>query len=114
MNDQVNLDLDNFRTLLLDWKAELLRVVADSSDAANPVELDQTRVGRLSRMDALQNQEMAKETNRRREAELLRIEAAFHRIDDNEFGECAACGKDIAVKRLELDPTVIVCIDCAR
>jgi RNA polymerase-binding transcription factor len=114
MNDQVERDFDLFRTMLLDRKQELLRIVAESSDAAKPVELDQTRVGRLSRIDALQNQEMAKETGRRRRAELARIEAALQRIEAGTFGECATCGEDIAAKRLELDPAVVVCIDCAR
>ncbi|NQU70400.1 MAG: TraR/DksA C4-type zinc finger protein [Rhodospirillales bacterium] len=113
MNNQVKLDLDHFRAILQDRKEELLHFLAENSDAAKTVELDQTRVGRLSRMDALQNQEMAKETNRRRQAELLRIEAAFQRIEDGEFGECGNCGEDIAIKRLELDAAVIVCINCA-
>lgn len=114
MSNQPKLDLDHFKSFLLERKHELLRIVAESSEAGKPVELDQTRVGRLSRMDALQNQEMAKETDRRRQAELQRIEATFQRIEQDEFGECAACGEDIALKRLELDPTVVVCIDCAR
>ena len=114
MKKQPELDLDGFRAMLLERKEELLRISADSSEAAKPVELDQTRVGRLSRIDALQNQEMAKETDRRRQAELQRIEAAFQRIEDGEFGECANCGEAIALKRLELDPAVVVCIGCAR
>lgn len=113
MKSQVKFDLDQFRTILENRKQELLHLLADNSEAAKPVELDQTRVGRLSRMDALQNQEMAKETDRRRQAELERIEAAFQRLEADEFGECANCGEDIAVKRLELDPTVVVCINCA-
>ncbi len=114
MKKQPELDLDHFRAMLLEHKEELLRIAADSSEAAKPVELDQTRVGRLSRIDALQNQEMAKETDRRRQAELQRIEAALQRIEDGEFGECANCGENIARKRLELVPAVVVCIGCAR
>ena len=114
VNSQAELDLDHMRAVLLERKEEILRVSADSSEAAKPVELDQSRVGRLSRIDALQNQEMAKETDRRRQAELQRIEAAFKRIEDGEFGECASCGEDIAIKRLQLDPAVAVCIGCAR
>lgn len=114
MKKQPKLDFDHIRAMLLERKEELLRVSADSSEAAKPVELDQSRVGRLSRMDALQSQEMAKETDRRRQAELHHIEAAFQRIEDGEFGECTACGEDIAFKRLLLDPAVAVCIDCAR
>ena len=46
------------------------------------VKLDQTRVGRLSRMDAMQQQAMAKATNARTELELVRIRSALQRRDD--------------------------------
>ncbi len=114
MADPKPIDTDAYRARLIERREELAGFVARSSDASRPVELDQTRVGRLSRMDALQNQEMAKETERRREAELRRIEVALKRIDDDEFGDCVTCGEEIAPKRLELDPAVAVCIDCAR
>ncbi len=114
MANPTQIDNDEFHARLIQRREELARVVAESSDASKPVELDQTRVGRLSRIDALQNQEMAKETERRREAELRRIDVALKRIEDGEFGECVTCGEDIAAKRLELDPAVAICIDCAR
>ena len=79
-----------------------------------PVALDQAMVGRLSRMDALQNQAMALEAERRRGVELQRIDAAMSRIDGGEFGFCAVCGDDIEPKRLDHDPTVPICIACAR
>ena len=50
------------------------------SDNSRPVELDQTKVGRLSRMDAMQSQAMAKETQRRRKNDITRIDAAIKRI----------------------------------
>ncbi len=71
-------------------------------------------VGRLSRMDALQEQAMQVETERRRHQELQRIEAALERIDEGEFGYCAVCGDEIELKRLEHDPTVPTCIACAK
>jgi DnaK suppressor protein len=77
------------------------------------VELDQARVGRLSRMDALQVKEMAAETARRRDAELNRIAAALARIKDGEFGWCLNCGEAIAPKRLENDPAAPNCFGCA-
>ncbi len=114
MNARTDSDVEAFRTRLVERRAELERLVADSEEASDPVELDQSRVGRLSRIDALQAQEMAKETGRRRQAEFSRIEAALGRIDGGDYGECVTCGEDIAAKRLELDPAVAVCIDCAR
>ncbi|MDH3787318.1 MAG: TraR/DksA C4-type zinc finger protein, partial [Xanthomonadales bacterium] len=78
------------------------------------IELDQTRVGRLSRMDALQAQAMSKETGRRRRQKLLQIEAALRRIEHDEYGYCQECGDEIAPARLNVDPAVSLCIRCAE
>jgi DnaK suppressor protein len=77
------------------------------------VELDQSKVGRLSRMDAMQAQAMAQASGQRREAMLRNIEAALKRIDDESYGLCLDCGEPINPKRLEFDPTALRCIDCA-
>ena len=73
--------IDKFRQRLLQLRAELLSSAESSREATRPVELDQARVGRLSRMDALQGQAMAQESARRREAHLVRIEGALQRIE---------------------------------
>jgi DnaK suppressor protein len=78
-----------------------------------PVSLDQESVGRLSRMDAMQVQAMALAAQRRRHAERDRIAAALRRLDEGEFGYCAACGENIAEGRLQHDPSVALCITCA-
>lgn len=106
-------EFEKFRQRLHQLQQELRDVKESSAAAAGVVELDQTRVGRLSRMDALQGQAMSQEQDRRRELELRRIAAALRRLDAGEFGDCLTCGQPIAVKRLELDPAVSLCIDCA-
>ena len=82
-------------------------------DSQKTVMLDQQSVGRLSRMDALQQQAMAKATQGRRAQSRVRIQAALTRIDEGEFGYCTDCGQEIPIKRLELDPTVPTCVSCA-
>ncbi len=98
---------------LLAQREELEAIGESSAESRKPVELDQSMVGRLSRMDALQVQAMANETERRRQTELKRIEAALERIEEGEYGWCITCGEEIAAKRLELDPAAALCIDCA-
>ncbi len=83
-------------------------------DGQRTVELDQTSVGRLSRMDAIQQQAMARATAARRSAEKAHIRAALGRIEDGEFGFCADCGDDIAPARLDLNPAVALCMSCAK
>ncbi len=93
--------------------AELERLSAGSGESRAAVELDQTRVGRLSRMDALQGQAMAQATEARRQREIQRIRAALERLAEAEYGACVVCGEEIAARRLELDPATPTCVDCA-
>lgn len=113
MSKPVQFDPSAIRDRLIARRRELLDLVDSSADSRRPVELDQTRVGRLSRMDALQNQAMSLEAERRRRLELQRIEASLKRIDEGDYGYCIACGEQIAVRRLELDPTLPTCVNCA-
>ena len=95
---------------------ELERLVEESSagkSERDPVEVDQQNIGRLTRMDALQVQAMAQETERRRQTRIQILTAALKRIEQGEFGACVTCGEDIAPARLDSDPAVATCIDCA-
>lgn len=92
---------------------ELLSLEAAGRESAKIVKLDQTRVGRLSRMDAMQAQAMSIESNRRRALSIRRIQSALQRIDDGEYGECLECGECIDPRRLDIDPAASLCIDCA-
>ena len=106
-------DLANFRQLLIQRKSALLEVKETGEEAAGVVKLDQTAVGRLSRMDAMQAQAMSMETNRRREIELQRIGTALQRLQSDEYGYCVSCDEEIGRKRLEVEPATPICIDCA-
>lgn len=106
--------LQTFKARLLERKSELASSAQTGNDAAATVELDQTRQGRLSRMDALQGQAMSIAANNRRSQELLNIEKALQRIEDGSYGYCQRCDNEIAIKRLEFDMTVRYCINCAE
>ena len=105
--------LEIYRQRLLAMRLELQQLDEDSAEARGTVTLDQQSVGRLSRMDAMQGQQMALETERRRKRQLLEIEAALRRIDADEYGECLECGEEIASGRLDINPAVTRCIGCS-
>ena len=110
-------DAIDFAAVRSDLEALRKRVQAAAehgAEATQPVELDQQRVGRLSRMDALQGREMARAAERRRDSELRKIDAALARLDSGDYGWCVRCGEEIAAERLRLDPAVPICIDCAQ
>ena len=106
---------------LTDWqarleaqRAQLLSDLNNGAAASAPVELDQTRIGRVSRMDALQQQAMSKAADQRRRLELRQIEAALGRIQDGSFGYCAQCEEPIEDNRLAFSPANPLCLKCAE
>ncbi|SEO50955.1 transcriptional regulator, TraR/DksA family [Salinihabitans flavidus] len=110
MNDE---ELARFRALIESRLRELEQENARGETGQSVVTLDQQSVGRLSRMDALQNQAMAKAQQVRRDTEAKGLRTAFLRIEEGEFGYCIECGEEIARKRLEFDPAATRCISCA-
>ena len=84
-----------------------------SAESRDPVALDQQSVGRLSRMDAMQQQAMSKATEAARARDLLRVEAALRRLRDGEYGYCEECGEEIPDGRLKIDPMAERCVGCA-
>ena len=109
-----DLDLEFFKTSLKKRLLDLQSGRETEQREGVPVELDPTKVGRLSRMDAMQQQAMAQATARRTELELQRIQMAFKRLESGDYGFCVKCGEEIDERRLRVDPAALVCIDCAR
>ena len=104
--------LDSFRMALIARREEIKQLNKDGRDSSATVELDQSMVGRLSRMDALQAQQMAQETARRRQLQLQQIESALRRMDAGDYGYCLSCGDEIGAARLNFDPANTRCIGC--
>jgi DnaK suppressor protein len=104
--------LDSFRKALIARHEEVKKLNSDSKDSSATVELDQSTVGRLSRMDALQAQQMAQEAARRRQLQLQQIDSALRRMDAGDYGYCFICGDEIGAARLNFDPANTRCIGC--
>lgn len=84
----------------------------ETDNSADTVGLDQTRVGRVSRIDALQMRYMDQELGERAVRQRLRIEAALQRLDEGVYGLCCRCGEEVASERLHSDPAMPFCTDC--
>jgi DnaK suppressor protein len=107
------INLTAARQRLLDLKEELLVLSRSGQDDRKPVELDQQSVGRLSRLDSMQVQAMARAADARRAMAIRQIDAALIRMDEGEYGWCVECGEEIAPKRLDSDPAAPRCSACA-
>ena len=95
-------------------RKDIIQTQENNRLSTQPVELDQQRIGRLSRIDALQIQEVAKNAELRRETELRKVEAAIKRLKKGEYGWCTICGDQVEEGRLLLDPAIPTCLICAR
>jgi len=110
MND---IDIQQLNEKLLLQKQELKELESTIKESAQTVELDQSKVGRLSRMDAIQGQQIALEAARRRKIQFEKIASALRRIDADEYGYCLSCGEEIDIRRLSFDPANEYCFECA-
>lgn len=113
---KLSLSADTVAALGKALRAELEALEAAEAlgrEGRRTVELDQQAVGRLSRMDALQNQAMSQAGHAGRARRRRAIEAALARIAADEYGYCCDCGEDIPPRRLEIDPAAAVCVACA-
>ena len=101
-----------YQQLLETRLAALKEESISNSKDRNIVTLDQQSVGRLSRMDALQQQAMANATQARRDVESRQIKAALHRLSDDEFGYFNPWDVILQEECIPLSPTATKCISC--
>ena len=104
--------LKKLESLLLQSEADLQEQLKISKAATDVVTLDQTAVGRISRMDAMQQQSMAVSTRGKASAKLNRVKAALRAIANDEYGYCRQCDESIAFKRLLAQPEASYCLSC--
>ena len=91
---------------------ELRGALTGSADAAKPVELDQAAVGRVSRIDAIQQQKMIEAGRAAQRLRLQQVQAALRRIEADEYGDCLVCDEPIAAARLAARPETPFCVVC--
>ena len=107
------IDFTHFASVIRAEMGQLKVLSETAKESRAPVGLDQQSVGRLSRMDAIQQQSMELATEDRRQQRLTALSAALLRIEAGDYGYCLKCDDEIAAGRLAADPAVSLCIGCA-
>lgn len=105
--------IEELRTELMRQKRKLERSMSITDEAMRPVTLDQSAVGRLSRIDSLQNQGLTRGLQEREEAKLSQILGATARLEEGTYGRCVQCGGPIPYERLFVFPETPSCAACA-
>lgn len=104
--------LGQIRDDLLRALSKLERSMKNTEISARPVELDQSCIGRLSRIDALQNQGLSQNLKEREQAHLAKVMDALRRLEEGSYGICTACNKPIGFDRLLIFPETRSCAPC--
>jgi len=96
---------------LRELERELAGVEHASAESTSPVDLEEP-IGRISRIDAIQQQRMASANRASIQRRLQQVRAALRRFDQGEYGTCVGCGEDVGYPRLEARPEAPFCIAC--
>jgi RNA polymerase-binding transcription factor len=105
--------LNALRDQLRELEQEIEHLLKNSSAGARPVALDQP-IGRLSRMDALQQQSMVKANRSAAQRQLELVLAALRRMQTGDYGNCLGCEEPIPYQRLQVKPESPFCLGCQR
>ena len=103
---------DAYRKILQDSLEEIEGYLTKTEESAEAVSPDKS-LGRLSRMEAMQDQQLILEARRRKKMQKVAVLSALQRIDNGQFGICIFCGKPIAPERLEVAPESSTCVSCS-
>ncbi|WP_322521391.1 TraR/DksA family transcriptional regulator [Guyparkeria halophila] len=99
---------------LVERREALRQLLSGRDESTERVEIDNSCQSLLSRVEAQQGREMARAIRARWERELARIEGALRRMENDEYGDCFVCGEPIPLARLQNDPSVTRCVECAE
>lgn len=83
------------------------------SDGGRTTDLDQSAVGRLSRIEAIQNQGLTRNLHDRERHQLEQVVEALKRLDAGTYGRCTACKHPIVYERLAVFPEARTCSQCS-
>jgi len=104
--------------IIEDQTRKLTHLLALSKNSSQTVQLDQSATGRVSRIDAIQQQKMATSSMIRDKKLLTRLENVLAKLKtdsdqvESNFGYCEECGDEILFARLKIKPDSKYCIDC--
>ena len=82
-------------------------------DLTKPI-APENAIGRVSRMDAINNKSVNDAALRKAESKLKNLEVALTKVDDPDFGVCIRCKKEIPLGRIMLLPHAVTCVNCAK
>lgn len=105
-------ELAQIRERALQKQTSLKVRIAEYRELTRPIPPSEA-IGRVSRMDAINNRSVNEAALRQLEKEAKGLAAAMDRMLEAKYGKCRRCGEDIPVGRLMLMPGAIHCVRCS-
>ena len=105
--------MDDIRNKLLEEIQKTERLISEYKEMTKPVEPD-SAIGRISRMDAINNQAVTESSLRQAKEKLKKLNIVLSKIGDADFGICLSCRKPIPLGRILVRPESLHCVNCAR
>lgn len=104
---------NNIRQILLDEISKTEKLIEEYKDMTKPVAPD-VAIGRISRMDAINNKSVAEASLRQAEEKLRNLHRVFSQLGSKDFGLCLKCRKPIPLGRILIRPESLYCVNCAK
>ena len=82
-------------------------------DSIAPISPDNA-IGRISRMDAINNKSVSEAAARNIELRLNQLKHVFDIVDTDKYGFCTKCGQAIPIERLRIRPEIPFCAGCLK
>jgi DnaK suppressor protein len=99
-------------TAIIESKIDSIKSdIIELEELIKPIPLDAS-IGRISRMDAINNRTINESSMREKKKILQRLEKALDNADSKDFGVCTKCGNEIPFGRLEYMPHTTRCVKC--
>ena len=111
MDDLTSEQITELGAALLVLRDKLEGLLQTTRDGTRPVDLDEP-IGRLTRMDAIQQQSMSAANRRSHDIRLRQVVQALGSIQQQRYGLCRRCEDPIGHARLKARPESPYCLDC--
>ena len=105
-------ELNQIRDRAIRKRVDLEERIAEYRELTKPIPPSEA-IGRVSRMDAINNRSVNEAALRQLEKELDQLDKAMDRMRDEKYGKCIGCGEEIPAGRLMLMPSAMRCVRCA-
>jgi len=103
---------DNIEKTIKDEINKTERLIATYRELNKPVSPD-VAIGRISRMDAINNKSITEASLRQAENKLASLKQVLQKIGTKDFGICIKCKKQIPLGRILIRPESLYCVNCA-